>query len=175
MTEKPIYIIDASSLIELERLVTKDFFSPLFSSLENLITSGNLISHEEVFKELIRKDGTEGDICRWAKKQSTLFKRINNIQIEKTREILRIFQNLIDPYSKNNADPFLIALALIREKQQKLVPPTYAIVTEEIINKKLNKTKIPDVCNHYKIECLNLNNFLKKELEIKVEFKNNLV
>jgi hypothetical protein len=172
MTEKSVYIVDASSLIELEKLVTKDFFLPLFSSLESLISSGGLISHEEVLQELIRKDGTDGDICKWARKQNNLFIKLDIDQIETARKILQKFQNLIDPDKKNNADPFLIALAIIN-KQQKLMQAKYTIVTEEVPSNNVSKPKIPDVCNHYKIEYLNLNDFLKKELEIKIEFKNN--
>ena len=173
MMEKPIYIIDASSLIEIESLVLKDFFLPLFRSLENLIRNGSLISHEEVLTELKRKDGTEGDIFKWANKQNGLFVKTNASQWSKAKEIIKSFRNLIDPGKRNNADPFIISLALIKEGQQKLFQPKYTIVTEEVARNNANKPMIPDVCNHYKIECLNLNGFLKKELEMSITVKNN--
>ena len=173
MTEKLVYIIDASSLIEVEKLVAKDFFSPLFKSLENLIQNGNLISHEEVLTELKRKDGTEGDIFKWAKKQKSFFKIIDELQLSKAKEILKTFKNLIDAGKKNNADPFVISLALIREKQQKLLQPKYTVVTEEKSKSNVNKPMIPDVCKHYNVECFDLNEFLKRELEMEIKIKNN--
>ena len=69
MITKYIYIIDASSLIDLEELVPKNFFQPLFESFKRLIDSGILITTEEVLQELKGKDG---DIYHWAKKQKNL-------------------------------------------------------------------------------------------------------
>ena len=177
MNEKSVYIIDASSLIELERFVTKDFFSPLFQSLGSLISSESLISHEEVLKELKRKDGSEGEIYIWANKQKDFFKKIDERHIDKAREILQKFGQLIDPDKRNNADPFVIALALIKEKQQKLIPPNpikYTIITEEVPSNNGGRPKIPDICKFYNIEHLNLNEFLKKELELQIKIKNNV-
>ena len=91
----------------------------------------------------------------------------------KVKEILKNFRNLIDPGKKNNADPFIISLAIIKEKQQKLLQPKHIIVTEELSKNNVNKPMIPDVCKHYNVECLNLNEFLKRELEIEIKIKNN--
>ena len=52
MKDKNYYIIDASSLIELERNNPIDIFPSVWKSLENLIKQGYLISHKEVYKEI---------------------------------------------------------------------------------------------------------------------------
>jgi hypothetical protein len=170
MTDRPVYIIDASSLIDLEELVPKDFFQPLFKSLESFIKSGTLISHEEVFKELKGKDG---QIFFWAKNQKDFFVSIDGEQIEKATEILAKFPKLIDHNKPGGADPFLIAYGKIAENQPKLMKAKYIIVAEEKSSGNANKPSIPDVCKFYNLDCISLNDFLNRELKIEITMKNN--
>ena len=46
------YVIDSSSLIELNRRYPIDVFPTLWKNVEDLINDGSLISHKEVFKEI---------------------------------------------------------------------------------------------------------------------------
>lgn len=171
MKNNKVYIIDASSLIALQMLLmTGDFFKPLFKSLESLINLKRLISHEEILKEI---KGYDGRIYLWAKNQKNLFKKLNEKQINKVKEILRIFPKLIDPEKKGGGDPFLISLALVKEKQRKLTEPEYIIVTEEKWSNSTNKTGIPNVCQYYNLKRMGLNNFLTSELHLEVTLKNN--
>jgi hypothetical protein len=169
MNKQITYIIDASSLIDLEKLVPRDFFLPLFKSLENMIDSKILISHEEVFNELKGKDG---DIYHWAKNHKNLFKAIDERQIVKVKEILKKFPKLIDHNKVNNADPFLISLATVKEVQQRLIQSKNIVVTEERISNSPSNPKIPNVCAEYDIECIDLNEFLKREFEMVIKLKN---
>jgi len=97
---------------------------------------------------------------------------MRNLNLD-TKPKLESFSSTEDPYKKNNADPFIISLSLIKENQQKLLQPRYTIVTEEVSKNNANKPMIPDVCKHYNTKCLNLNEFLKRELEMDIKIKNN--
>ena len=59
---------------------------------------------------------------------------------------------------KNSADPFVIALA----KQENC-----KVVTEEVPFRNSKSPQIPDVCNEYKIECIDFVHFAR---EVKFAF-----
>ena len=56
--------------------------------------------------------------------------------------------------SKSGADPFLIAVAMLHK---------CSIVTEEKPSGGPHKSKIPDVCKAYSIECIPLLEMLRRE------------
>lgn len=66
------------------------------------------------------------------------------------------FQSLIKPKflltSNAAADPFVFASAKIKQG---------CVITEE--EKKNNGAKIPNICEHFSIDCENLEGFLKRQ------------
>lgn len=155
-----IYIIDTSSIIDLFRVYPSDVFPKLWENIDVLIKQGRIISHEEVLKELSKKDD---DAYKWAKQRKNMFKTITSEQIKIVKNIISKFPKLVDLNKEIDADPWLIALALEKEKQKKLLPKIEIkiIVTQEKF--KPNKVNIPFVCREFGIECINILGLMRKE------------
>jgi hypothetical protein len=150
------YIVDSSSLIELNRRYPIDVFPTLWKNVELLIRKGLLISHKEVLKEISVMDDS---LKKWAKKQKDLFKELDEKQIVIVKQILAKYPSLAKSDNETaSADPFIIALAVAMESdpQKTLFSSTkgHIIVTEERL--RGNKVKIPLVCKDYNIECINI-------------------
>ena len=150
------YVIDSSSLIELNMRYPLDVFPTLWRNVETLIDRGLLISHKEVLKEVSIMDDS---LKKWAKKQKKLFKELDEKQMEIVKEILKKYPTLAKSDNETAAaDPFIIALAVeLGNDPQKTLSQTlkgHIIVTEEKL--RGNKIKIPFVCKDYNIECINI-------------------
>ena len=151
-----IYIIDTSSLIELNRRYPIDVFPTLWEKVEKLIRKGQFISHTEVLKEISRRDDA---LTRWAKKQKKLFRETDGKQALIVKEILKKYPSLIkSEEEQSGADPFIIALAvgLADDTQMTLQPVVKSkiIVTEEKL--RGNRVRIPFVSKDYSIECIDI-------------------
>lgn len=85
MNKVTYYIIDTSSLIELNFRYPIDIFPKLWANVEKLIGKGRLISPEEVRKEVLVKDDT---LKKWVSKQKSLFRPLTAEQITIAREII---------------------------------------------------------------------------------------
>lgn len=86
MTTINYYVIDSSSLIELNRSYPIDVFPSLWKNVETLIEKGFLISHKEVLKEISVMDDS---LTKWAKKQKKFFKVLDDTQMNIVRQILK--------------------------------------------------------------------------------------
>jgi hypothetical protein len=137
-----------------------DIFPKLWGNLDKLIKEKRLISHKLVLQELSKKFD---NAYKWAKKKKKIFKDITPQQTKNIKNIAAKFPKLIDPDKEIDADPWLIALALEKEEQQKLEPMTKerVVVTEEKF--KQNKANIPFVCKEYGIEYTDLLGLMRKE------------
>jgi len=155
-----VYIIDTCSIIDLFRLYPPDVFPKLWENLDRLIKKERLISHKFVLEELSKKSD---HAYKWAKERRTMFKSITQEQIKIMKNIVAKFPEIVDPDKDIDADPWLIALALEKEKQQKLIQKieVKVIITEERF--KPNKVNIPFVCEKLGIECTNLIGLMRKE------------
>ncbi len=150
------YVIDSSSLIELNKRYPIDIFPNLWKKIESLIKSGLLVSPEEVRKEILVLDDS---LKAWVLKQKRLFKPLTIGQIKIVKEILNKYPSLAEPEKETPAaDPFVIALAIdLNDDAQKTIFPVIKskiIVTEERI--RGNRIRIPFVCKEYGISCLNI-------------------
>jgi len=150
------YVIDSSSLIELNRRYPIDVFPTLWKNMEKLIEKGHLISHKEVLKEISIMDDS---LKKWAKQQKKFFKELDEKQMVIVRQILEKYPSLAKSDNETAAaDPFVIALAVEMGSttQQTLLHTAKGriIVTEEKL--RGNKVKIPFVCKDYDIECINI-------------------
>lgn len=134
-----VYCIDTSALIHLKRLYPMDIFQSVWQELGRLARSGRLIAPHEVFKEIEFKDD---ELLQWAKRHRRMFRKLDAEQARKVREISETFPSLTDPNKEiPDADPFIIALAVI-------------VVTQESRGRSKGKIQIPDVCDHYGLECI---------------------
>lgn len=150
------YVIDSSSLIELNRRYPIDVFPTLWKNIEALIEKRLLISPHEVLNEISAKDDS---LKKWAIKQNKFFKELDEEQKRVVIQILKKYPSLGRPDSETAvADPFVIALAVeMGSDPQKTLDPVIKeriIVTEEKL--RGNKVKIPLVCNEYDIKCIDI-------------------
>jgi len=152
-------IIDTSSLIDAANQynISKKSFVHVWSKFDEWIEDGKLISSVAVKDELTSKDLE--DFLKWARKHKEFFYPLTKEVQEKTTEVLAKYPNLIKirGTGNSNADPFLVATALLRSG---------TIVTQEKREKNSKKIcKIPNVCDGFGIPCIKLQDFLDEILE----------
>ena len=154
------YIIDTSSLIELNQHNPMDVFPGVWQKIEGLINSSRLFAPREVYDEISRIDDLLFD---WSKKQHKMFIEPTVEQITIVKEILTKYPSLIRIDRKYDADPWVIAVAIemIRSPQQTLIKIKRLVVTEEKL--RGNKIKIPFVCRDYSIEAIDILNMFRME------------
>lgn len=141
------YCIDTSSLLDgWVRYYPPDVFPSFWRNLEAMIAAGELISPDEVLRELAKKEGDT--LHQWAKRHEALFHPLDEVVQRATAEILTAFPRLVDSRrDRGKADPFVIALAKVQ---------TCAVITGEKHTGIPDKPKMPDVCTHYSIPCISL-------------------
>jgi len=115
------YIMDSSSLIELNRHNPIDVFPSVWKNMESLISKGLLVAPIEVLHEITERDD---QLAKWAKKQSNFFRAPTEKQIEILKEILKDYPSMVREDRKYDADPWVIALAIemTTDSQQTLTP-----------------------------------------------------
>jgi len=151
------YIIDTSSLIDLNIRYPIDVFPSLWKKVEELISKGFLISHREVLKEICNQDDL---LKKWALQQKNFFRDITPKQAQIAKQILKKYPSMAKPKNEYGAaDPFVIALAVemgIPGAQQELFKTIKKrlIVTQEKLRGL--KVKIPLVCQDFNIECIDI-------------------
>jgi hypothetical protein len=162
-----IYIIDTSSFIKIEpESYPTDIFVSMWNYLEDLIEKGRIISHIKVLEQLKEYEGKKRGIIVWAEKHKDIFKQITPSQVNIVREIINTdnFKALINTDKPNgDTDVFIIALALEKPTQETLYSfnSKKIVVSEE--KEHGDKIKIPFVCKHYKIECIDIFEMFRRE------------
>lgn len=166
-----LYIIDSSSLIEIQRHYPIDIFPSVWKHLHDLAKDGRLVAPFEVRKEIL--EGYDS-LKSWIHNHEEIFLEFDADLILRTQRILSRFPRMADYESEKlyNADPFIIALALQMQEnpQRSLVPQVITVVTDEKgkleTNPKLhekNLKKIPDVCEKCGIVCTDHFGMFRKE------------
>ena len=151
-----IYVFDSSPLIVLFRHYYPDRFPSLWENFDALVLERRIVSVREVRKEL---EGYGDRLSDWVKGHREFFLTPTTNEFNFVNEIFKIthFQMLIRKKERLNgkpvADPFVIAKAKIQEEG--------CVVTQEV--KKPNAARIPNVCEHFDIPCLNLEAFMENE------------
>jgi len=155
-----VYIIDSSSLIELNKHHAMDVFVSVWKNISELIKNDKLIAPREVLKEI---ESFDDSLAIWAKKQKKLFKNPTTRQIEIVQEILREYPSIVNIDAKHSADPWVIALAIEQSTnpQQTLFQIKRIVVTEEKLRGK--KVRIPFICQNKKIESIDLVDLFRTE------------
>lgn len=148
-----IYIIDSSSLIELNRHNPMDIYQTPWEKVDGLIKNGRLVAPREVLDEITRLDDS---LAKWGRKHRRLFRDPTKEQIEIVREILKEYPSFIKNGKRYAADPWVIALAIemIRSHQSTLYEVKRIVVTEEKI--RGNKVRIPYVCREYSVQAIDI-------------------
>ncbi len=147
------YSIDTSTIIGgWVRLFPPDIVPGFWEDIDELIKLGDLKATEEVLFELERKHDV---VYEWATEHQDLFIPIDEEIQFIVRDILQNHKTLIDTRrNRSSADPFVIALAIMNSS---------IVVTEECPSESNNRPHIPDVCNAYNIEFINLDELCRRE------------
>lgn len=151
-----LFIFDANSLRVLGNYYPERF--PTFwKKFEEALAAQTVVSVREVYNELQRQaiaDWLEG----WLANHRELFLTPGPAETAFVGEIFRVphFRALVGEIQRLRgypvADPFIVACGKVRKG---------CVVTEEI--KKPNAAKIPNVCEHFGVECTNVEGFMKRQ------------
>ena len=150
-----IFVFDSSPLIDLFKHYYPQRFPTLWERFDELLQSGSIVSVKEVYNEL--KTGNDR-LAAWAKANRKYFYEPSSDELQFVTQIFGIahFRSLIGVQKrlqgKPVADPFLIAQAHACGG---------CVVTNEVL--KPHASKIPNVCERFKVKWMNLEGFMKEE------------
>ncbi|HHD16177.1 MAG TPA: DUF4411 family protein [Euryarchaeota archaeon] len=155
-----VYIIDSSSLIDLNKRNPMDVYPGVWRKMEGLIIKHRLFAPKEVLNEIMEYDDV---LAEWGKNNKNMFVEPTEDQIEIVREILEKFPSIIKINKRNCADPWVIALAIEmnRSTQQTLIEIRRIVVTEEKL--RGNKVRIPFVCSYFTVEVIDIIGMFRTE------------
>ncbi len=148
-----IYCIDTSSIFEwFVRRYSPDIFPGLPARVEGLIAAGRLRSPRSVLDEIRPGD----DWHAWAKAQADLFVEESvDVQLI-VRRLMATHHNPVKPLKGiNNADPFVIAMALDGGRD-------WAVVSDEHPG-SAEARKIPYVCVQEGKRCMTFQEMMRAE------------
>ncbi len=154
-----VFCIDSSSFIYLHRFYPPGFSKDIWDEFEELFHNGRIISHIIVFEELTTRSKKPDPLTKWILLKKQYFRGFTTAQAQHVAEIINQFPGLIDPQrEKDEADPWLIAMAIEEQAQSNLFCPErkVIVVSEESRNKP---QKIPAVCKHFGLDHLTLLQF----------------
>jgi len=148
-----MYVFDTSSLRVLRNYYPSRFVN-LWANVDIAVGSGVITSTRECRRELLDQLA-EPWLLAWVKKNAPLFPLPTPHEAAHVAAIFAVpgFQALVGQkqrlQGKPVADPFVVAAAADRR---------FAVVTQEKI--KPNAAKIPNVCQHFNIRCIDLEQFM---------------
>jgi hypothetical protein len=159
------YVFDTSSIRSLQHFYPRVFRS-IWDGLEALASQGLLISTREVLNELERQAVSE-EVLQWVGDHRAVFRTPNAEELQFVATIFQVqhFQALIGQQQRLKgmpvADPFVIACAKVHGG---------TVVTEEgwmrpgaSLMPKAHAAKIPNVCAHFGIPCIDLEEFMHQQ------------
>lgn len=94
------YIMDTSSLVELNRHSPIDIFPSVWNKLESRAKEGLLVAPYEVLSEVKEMDD---ELTSWAKRNDSIFRPPTKKQVEILKGILRNYPALVKEYRKYDA------------------------------------------------------------------------
>jgi Domain of unknown function (DUF4411) len=154
-----IYVFDTSSFNVFKPYYPKAF--PAFwGQIDTLVREGRLISVREVRKELDGNISKAPHLQDWIDKNKDIFLIPTDAETEFLAEIFAVphFQQNVTQKQLYKgtpvADPFVIAAAKVRGADA-------CVVTEE--DNKPNSARIPNICQHFGVRCMNVEGFLEQE------------
>ena len=152
-----VYIFDSSSFIVLGHYFP-DRFPSFWDQLNTYVATDRVLSVKEVYNELASK-GSKPHLDEWLKKNKKIFLTPTEDEMLAVSKVFRVsaFQSMVRQKQLLQgtpvADPFVIASAMVRKES--------CVVTEE--SKKEHASRIPNVCDHFHIDCTSLEGFMERE------------
>lgn len=160
LKQKKIYCFDTSAFVTLSRTNENIIELPktLWEHLEAMMESGEIISHRIVFDEISSNAKNPDFITKWVTDKKDCFLIRTDAQIAEIPKIVKKFPGLIDhTYEREQADPWLIALAIEKSKDNNLFEICVSVVVSQ--ENPNSSKKIPAVCKAFNIKHLSLRNF----------------
>jgi hypothetical protein len=151
-----IFVFDNSPLSALFKNYYRSIFGGLWEGFDTLVEEGRLVSTREVLREI--EDGPIESLRNWAGDNKEIFATPTAEQGSFVAEIYKVphFQQNIETKKffkgGRNADPFVIARAAVEGA---------TVVTLEKATP--NAAKIPNICGHFGVNCMNLEEFMEAE------------
>lgn len=151
-----MYVFDNSPLSVLFRNYYRGRFPTLWDRFDGLVADGQIVSTREVCREA--EDSAIANLRDWAAQQQEVFHMPTAAEGAFVAGIYAVphFQQNIEQKKLlkggRNADPFVIA---------KAATDGGTVVTMEQF--KENGAKIPNICDHFWIECVSLEQFMERE------------
>lgn len=151
-----IYVFDTNIFIQFFSSYYRGQFPSLWQQFDELAANDQITSTREVMRELGGR-GNEA-LQGWLKASKELFPAptANEAQFVTAIYAMTHFQQNIERKKLlkggNVADPFIIARA-------KILSATVVTLERE----RPNSAKIPNICNHFSIPCVSLEEFMKRE------------
>jgi len=152
------YVFDNNCFIVLFSHFYLGRFPSLWEKFDKLIIERKIISVREVYNEIITYRNQEARLVQWAKDHREVFEQPSVEEMEFVQRIFSVkhFRNLIERKAtlegRPVADPFLVAKAKVENRM---------LVTQEEMRE--NAAKIPNVCEHFKVQYTNLEGFMERE------------
>lgn len=151
------YVVDTDVLITLMKYYPPDnpTFNAIWDDIENLIKQKNIFSTSVVYDEIMKYEGKDDRLRKWAKThKKRFFIPIDSEIFQLAKDIIKVFPDLPDKKKlqtgEPDADSFIIALAQSKGA---------TIVTQE---KKDSPNKIPMVAEHYERKSIDIFEFFAK-------------
>jgi hypothetical protein len=151
-----MYVLDTNVISNLHKNYYRKRFVSLWKEFDQLVANGKITSTREVYREL--HDGVPGADTEWAKLNESVFATPDAKEGDFVGQIYSIahFQANVEKQKLfkggRNADAFIVARA-------------YSIGGTVVTMEKFkeNAVKIPNICKHFKIPCLDLEGFMESE------------
>ena len=146
------YVVDTSIWIRVGREHPQDIFRSLWQKLDDAIASGDLVSPEEVLRELERG---EDELAVALARRPGLFVPLDDAQMVAVSEVVQSCRGLVSASAeRGRADPFVVALARVRSG---------TVVTGERPRRGSNAPfRIPDACAFFGIPWVDWFGFLRE-------------
>ena len=150
------YVFDTNCFIVIGHYYPKQFPS-FWEEFNQAVEVGKIISVREVRRELDR-NAAEDHLVEWIELHKNIFVTPRPAVMQLVNEIFSVphFEASLPDRTRlgNNpfADPFIIAQAKVMN---------YYVVTQE--SERPHAAKIPNICEHFDVDCMNLQGFMERE------------
>ncbi|MEM9618869.1 MAG: PIN domain-containing protein [Pseudomonadota bacterium] len=148
-------MFDTGPFVSLFRNFYPSTFVTLWENFGTLIEGGEIVSTREVFREI---EGQDDELLKWAKDHKDVFTTPTADEGAFVSQIYAVahFQANIEQQKilkgGKNADPFVVAKAA--------VDGLHVVTLEKL---KPHAAKVPNICGHFNVSCLSLEEFMQKE------------
>jgi len=148
-----MYVFDTGPLFILFKNFYRSRFPTLWANFDRLVADGDIVSTREVLREI--EDGPVDLVRQWSEDKHAMFPAPTAAEAAQVAAIYRVphFQQNIEQQKLLKggrcADPFVVARARAEGK---------TVVTMELL--KPNAAKVPNICQHFGVPCLGLEDFM---------------